>query len=156
MSFKLPDNIQSEIVYDLPEGQNNNVMMPSVSAIPDLELLTSKILEYIEFVDDPQTQRLKEANFGEFNYIVQEKFFILPLSMIKLLDQTERREENLIEILNMIEVLKQVKAGRVDLDTAAKSYDERISEKYLYPQFGGKEAFMKKMSTPSNNAVKKA
>jgi hypothetical protein len=125
------------------QNNQNNTHIPSVSSIPNLEELTSKLLEFIEFVDSPEIVKMRKTNMGNFNYIVNEKFKMLPLSMVKLLSDTEHRAENLEKILDMITILKSVKQGEKTFETAENEFVEKRAEEYLYPAFGGKDNFYK-------------
>lgn len=115
----------------------------NIDNIPDLVEMTNKIIEFINFSDKPETINLKENNIGNYNYIISERFNILPQSMIKLLSEREKRSEHLEKILELIEVLKQIKSGAKSYETAETEFIEQKSEEYLYPKFGGKENFYK-------------
>jgi hypothetical protein len=119
----------------------NNV--PDINAIPDLVELTNKVLEFIEFEDNPETQRIKKNDRGYYNYIVEERFDKLPTTIIKLLSEQDKRSENLAKILDMINLLKNVKEGRTTFEKAENEFVEKRAEEYLYPQFGGKDNFYK-------------
>ncbi len=43
----------------------NNAHIPSISSIPDLEQLTSKLLEFIEFVDSPEIVTMRKTKMGK-------------------------------------------------------------------------------------------
>ncbi len=120
---------------------NNN--LPSVSAIPDLELLTTKIIEFLEFMDQPEISSMKEHEPGNFNYLVQQKYSMLPVSMVKLLSDKPNRAQNLEKIIDMINILRSVKNGEKTFETAENEFVEKRAEEYLYPAFGGKENFYK-------------
>jgi len=111
--------------------------------IPNLEEITTKVLEFIEFIDKPDIKNMKENNLAEFNYIVNEKFASLPLAMIKLLSDTENRVGNLEKILDMINILRSVQLGQKTFETAENEFVEKRSEEYLYPAFGGRDKFYK-------------
>jgi len=50
---------------------SNMLNMPNIDAIPDLVELTSKLLEFIEFEDKPETQNIKTNDRGYYNYLLQ-------------------------------------------------------------------------------------
>ncbi len=116
-------------------------MIPDINAIPDLTLLTTKLLEFIEFEEKEETQKLKEEDRGNYNYIVYKEYEMLPPSMIKLLSEKEKRTENLQKVLDMLELLKNVKNGTTDFEKAENDFMEKRSEEYLYPMFGGRDKF---------------
>ena len=117
--------------------------IPNINAIPDLVELTNKVLEFIEFEDNPETKNLKSNDRGYYNYILEERFDKLPTTMIKLLSEPNKRKENLEKILDMIRLLKSVKDGQTLFEKAENEFVEKRAEEYLYPQFGGKDNFYK-------------
>jgi hypothetical protein len=111
--------------------------------IPDLEKLTNDVVGFIEFIDKPEIREIKESNMGQFNFLVNEQFPDLPLSMTRLLTDYENRSQNLEKILDMISLLRSVKTGEKSLENAENEFVEKRAEEYLYPAFGGKENFYK-------------
>jgi hypothetical protein len=111
--------------------------------IPDLTLLTTKILEFIEYHDDPVTQELIKTNKGSYNLTLSERFEIIPIAMIKLLSDIKNRASNLEKIMDMISMLEKVKNGSNSLQNAEEVFFEKRASEYLYPQFGGRENFYK-------------
>ena len=133
------------------DNNNNNNKQPDINAIPDLTLMTSKILEFIDFIAIPSTKELKKNNIGGYNYIVDERFSILPISMIKLLSEEENIATNLEKIMDMIRLLQDVKNGKNTFEITENEFFEKRAEEYVYPQFGGKEQFYK---TAEENKLK--
>ena len=117
--------------------------VPDINAIPDLTLLTTKILEFIEFEEKEETQKLKENNRGYYNNLVDTNFEILTPTMIKLLSDKNNRSENLEKMMDMIRLLRNIKEGRNTFENAENEFMEKRSEEYLYPIFGGREKFYK-------------
>lgn len=113
------------------------------SQIPDLEKLTDGILKFIDFIDTPEIRDLKENNISKFNFIVNDQFQELPLTMIRLLSDYKNRTQNLEKILEMINLLRSVKTGEKSLENAENEFVEKRAEEYLYPAFGGKDNFYK-------------
>lgn len=111
--------------------------------IPDLEKLTDEVLGFIDFVDKPEIREIYQSNKGQFNFLVNEQFPNLPLSMIRLLTDYENRSQNLEKILDMINLLRSVKTGERSLENAENEFVEKRAEEYLYPAFGGKDNFYK-------------
>jgi hypothetical protein len=111
--------------------------------IPDLTQLTTKILEFIEFHDNPTTQELINNNKSNYNYILSERFEIIPIAMVKLLSDIENRASNLEKIMDMISMLEKVKNGANSIQNAEETFFEKRAAEYLYPQFGGRENFYK-------------
>jgi len=111
--------------------------------IPDLEKLTENMLRFIEYVDKPETRRLRETDIGNFNYIVNEQFSDLPTSMIKLLSDYKNRNVNLEKIIKMISDMRSVQIKKKQFQEVENEFFEKRAEEYLYPAFGGKDNYYK-------------
>ena len=116
-----------------------------INAIPDIELLSSKVVEFLEFYDEPETTKLRKENHPHYLFKLYERFEILPASMIKLLSEPNQslRTQNVEKIIMLLERLAEVKAGTRNLDSTRDEFLEENNEKYFYPAFGGKEYLMK-------------
>ena len=117
--------------------------MSNIPQIPDLTLLTSKILEFIEFYDNPKTQNLIKTNKSKYNAMINERFEMIPIAMTRLLSDNEKRVQNLEKIMDMISMLEKVKNGNNTLENAETNFFEKRASEYLYPQFGGRDNFYK-------------
>jgi len=116
-----------------------------INAIPDLELLSSKIVEFLEFYDDPKIKKLREESHSNYLFKLYERFEIMPASMIKLLSEPNQtlRAQNLEKIITLLERLAEVKLGKRNLEATRDEFLEENNEKYFYPAFGGKEVLQK-------------
>lgn len=86
----------------------------------------------------------------EFENIVYGKYNnVLPMKIISLLIEQERYD-NLNELLDMFETLKDIKLGKKDINLEAEKFGEKNRSKYVYPKFGGKDNFLEKMSENPN------
>ena len=117
--------------------------MSNTPQIPDLTLLTTKIIEFIQFIDDPTTGKLLETNKNAYNLILEERFSVIPIAMIRLLSDNNNRAKNLEKIMDMISMLQKVKNGQDSLENAENDFFEKRASEYLYPQFGGRDNFYK-------------
>ena len=115
----------------------------SVSAIPDVLELSKKVVEFIEFYDDPNTKNLRLTNYPMYLNTMYERFEKMPTSMITILSDDKNRAENLEKIINMLEVLGDVKKGNKNIEEARDEFVEKTNEEYFYPAFGGKEQLIK-------------
>ena len=129
------DGITTSIV---PESEVHEKRVMSVDAIPDVVKLSGKVLEFIDFYDDPENEKLRKTNHGLYLNKMFDSFEMMPASMIRLLSDEKNRRENLKGIIDMLEQLQQVKIGKLDLDTVHDEFIEDKNEKYFYPTFGGK------------------
>jgi hypothetical protein len=118
-------------------NQPNRVM--SVDAIPDVVLLSQKVLDFIEFYDRPDIKKIRLETYPTYLNMLYDKFNMLPSSMIKLLSDENNRRENLKGIIQMLESLQQVKMGKKSLEQVHNDFVEDKNEKFFYPTFGGKD-----------------
>ena len=139
----IPTNTSVSLVSEAEANQGGapeRVM--SVNAIPDITLLSTLVIDFVEYYNMPSTQKLKNTNYGAYLNTLYDKFEKLPTSMIKLLSDDDNQVENLEKIINMLETLSSVKRGEVSLETAHDIFTEKQNEAYFYPAFGGKEKLM--------------
>jgi hypothetical protein len=139
----LPTNTSVSLVSEAEANQGGapeRVM--SVSAIPDITLLSTLVIDFVEYYNMPSTKKLRDTNHGMYLNTLYDKFEKLPTSMIKLLSDDDNQVENLEKIINMLETLSSVKRGEVSLDKAHDDFTEKQNEAYFYPAFGGKEKLM--------------
>lgn len=137
------------------EGQIDNEALNSykvnmtVDAIPDIDNLLSDLQEMLDFVENPRMAEYEKTNKFEFDRLLYAKFNTkLPMRVIKLITETERRYSNVDKLLNMFERLRKIKDGKKDLETESKKFGEELNEEFIYPEFGGKEKFEKEMTKP--------
>ena len=139
----IPTNTSVSLVSEAEANQGGapeRVM--SVNAIPDITLLSTLVIDFVEYYNMPSTKKLKNTNHGAYLNTLYDKFEKLPTSMIKLLSDDEHQIENLEKIIIMLETLSSVKRGEVSLDKAHDEFTEKQNEAYFYPVFGGKEKLM--------------
>lgn len=90
-------------------------------------------------------RKIAKKKKEEFGTRIYSKYnSILPMKIISLMIEQER-DDNLNELLDLFDRLKQVKSGRLDINDAADSFGEKLRNKYVYPKFDGKENFEKMM-----------
>ena len=116
-----------------------------INAIPDLVLLSSKIVEFLEFYDNPAIIKLRNNDHPNYLHKLYEKFELMPVSMIKLLSEPNKklRMQNLEKIILLLEKLAEVKNGKRDLEETRDDFLEANNEQYFYPSFGGKDELIK-------------
>jgi hypothetical protein len=116
-----------------------------INAIPDIELLSSKVVEFLEFYDEPSIVKLRKENHPHYLFKLYERFEVLPASMIKLLSEPNQRlrTQNVEKIIMLLERLYEVKTGKRNLEATRDEFLEENNEEYFYPAFGGKENLMK-------------
>jgi hypothetical protein len=131
------NNYSREGNYDVNEIANVNELLPQV--ITFVEYIQTPEMIALEKDNEVVYERHLEEKFPEFT----EKYF----STFKLLLDRKNLESNLSRLVEMFEVLGKVKEGKIDFRNADMSFKERMNETYVYPKFGGKDKFMKKMAS---------
>lgn len=147
------DNIKktvktSEMPKELSKGQimlNND----RESKIPDIINLTGQIIEFIEYIEKPEMKELSKSNNMMFKQHIENKFeeFTLEYYSIykMLIDNEEKRAENIDKLFNMISRLKDIENGKSNVEKEFVKVREELAQEYLYPKFGGKKGFEKAM-----------
>jgi hypothetical protein len=120
-------------------------------AIPDLDALTGKVMDFLDFIDTPQMMKLEGDDNTKFRQLINAKYDDMPHSIVKIFLDRENRIENLERLLSTFEMLDTIKKGNKDMESEFDTFREGLFHRYLYPQFGGKEEFARKMATKPKN-----
>lgn len=151
-------------MVDMQEAMNNpnaEVMgggEASVDAIPDLDQLTSNIIEILEYLERPEVKRLCKTNDSIVRMSLINKYAdTVPLKFIDLfMDKDEyHKQESVERTLKWIEVMAKVKAGEADLETESQKLVEEVNQRYVYSKYGGKDAFEKALRKELSKEQKK-
>ena len=67
----------------------------------------------------------------------------VPLGIITLLLEENQREKNVNCLLVMFNNLRDAKLGKISLDDAEKILVDDVNNRYLYSEYGSKDAFEK-------------
>lgn len=134
---------------DMDETARNAMQVEmDPNAIPNLEKLLENIQNLLEDIESEPMQKLAKVNKKEFEKIITHKYFQgqdVPLKIVNLMLE-EERYENLEKLLDMLDRLKDVQQGKLEINNAYKQFSEKLNETYVYPVHGGKEKFEKKMA----------
>ena len=114
-------------------------------AIPDLDNLLEIIYEMISFIETPKMKKLENTNIDEFERLLFGRYNSkVPMKIIRLMCD-ENRYDNLMKLIDMFDVLQDIKSGKKDMINEHNKFCESLNEKYLYSAFGGRENFEKEM-----------
>lgn len=162
---KFANNINDNIKVDLVSGDQMTEedrasvfnRESTIDAIPDLDILTGQVLEILEYLERPSTKRLMKTNEGAVKMNLNNKYADtkIPLGIITLLMEENNREENVERMLKMFESLQQAKKGEITLESAEQTLSSDINERYLYSEYGSKEAFEKAIQSEIKKEQKK-
>jgi hypothetical protein len=137
------------IIYknNMENNYNFDGLHMSASVIPDLDNMLEDIDTLLDFIEKPEMKHLENTNRDMFERVIINNYHEkLPFKIIRLLMEPERFD-NLSKLLEMFDMLKNVKSGKADVYDEFKKFNEIQNVRYLYPSFGGKDEFIKKMST---------
>ena len=132
------------------------------NAIPDIEKLTSNVLELLDDLETPEYKMLAEKSYGTILNKLYEKYDdevvgedgtkipnpkYIPYKLINILsDNSRTSEEKHDDVLNMLEMLnrlEKVKKNGADINEQFELFREGLKERHIYPKFGGKNNFEK-------------
>jgi hypothetical protein len=149
----IPNDTKIELLTEAEANQSGMDRKMSVGAIPDIEELSSMVVEFIEYYDMQSTKKLRDTNYPVYLNSLYDKFNKMPMSMIKLLSEEDQqvRAENLTKIIDLLETLSKVKKGEVTLDKACDDFTEKQNEAYFYPAFGGKDKLVEDIRSKGGN-----
>lgn len=88
--------------------------------------------------------------FGDLQDKFQD-FYINFNGIFRMLARSDNRVTNLEYLSKLINILKDVKAGKKDINKQFDIFREQQAEKYIYPQFGGKKKFEEKLKERNKN-----
>ena len=159
------DNIKkkvatSEIPNEFPKGHvllNNNDENRE-SKIPDITNLTGQIIEFVEYIEQPEMKNFSKENNMMYKGHLETKFEDFSLeyySIYKMLvDNEDKRAENLDKLFNMLSKLKDIEMGKSNVEKEFVKVRDELANEYLYPKFGGKQQFEKAMEADLKNNKK--
>ena len=116
------------------------------NAIPDLDDMLEHIEELLSDIETPEMQELEKRDKKEFEKILTHKYYsLIPSTKIINMFLAPERYDNLERFMEMCDRLRLVKDGKKDMKSAYQEWCEKVNNDLLYPSFGGKEEFEKKM-----------
>lgn len=149
MDYKLvkPNQLPPE-VQQLAQNMPKEEPKLDKNAIPDLENLLNQVIEFVQYINTDEMQKLEVTNNIAFEQHLDSKFEDFSTNyynIFKLLLDRDKREENLCRLIDMFKELKRVKMGAIDIDYADKQYKEELNKEFIYPKYGGKQQFERAM-----------
>jgi hypothetical protein len=144
----------SKMPKTLPKGSimfNND----RENKIPDLINLTGQIIAFVEYIELADIKKMAQENRMLYKNHLENKFedFTMDYYSIyrMLVDNDDERSQNINRLFKMIDRLKDVESGQSNVDREFLKIREELAQDYLYPQFGGKDAFQNALSKDIKN-----
>ena len=146
------DDIADEIQND-PSAitLNSQDGTMSVDNIPDIVKITDEVYGLVQYLDtDEAVNLVKEEKSGLLYNKIDEKFPNVPFSAVKMLTDTnesdEQKAKNIIQLLELLKSIAELKEGNGDITQSFENFREEKMEEWVYPVYGGKEGFERKIS----------
>jgi hypothetical protein len=105
--------------------------------IVDLDDITERIITFLEYMEKPEIKKMEESDEKAFVSHMMEKFvdnFDKYFYIFTKLLETKNRKENINEIMNMIETLRDVKEGKKNESGEFLKFQKSKAEKYKIPK----------------------
>lgn len=126
-------------------------------AIPDIEQLLDHVISMLEYMNTDEMKQLEDSDPDAFEKHLDIKFSEFTYryyAVFKLLLDKVNRKDNVARLIQLFEKLNKIKNNEASMDDAYEEYTEGLNSRYIYPKFGGKQNFEKKM-TENHNKTKK-
>lgn len=123
----------------------------SIENIPDILKITNEVYDMLVYLDSDEAVNIVKAGQGGLLYSkIDEKFPSIPFSIVKMLtDDTETNEQktkNIIQLLELLRSVADLKEGKGDIKESFENFREEKMAEWVYPTYGGKDAFERKIS----------
>lgn len=153
-------NIDSISTIEGEEKDPNGIYLDRCTkeGIPDLVELTKQIVNFIEYIGTNEMEKLEKEDNDKFCLHIETvfpEFTLKYMAIYKMLLDKENREDNLIKLLNLFKILRDVKAGSRNIDREFDTFKENLAQDYVYPKFGGKAEFEKKIKSRADKKTKR-
>lgn len=148
MDLKFVKAVKGDQLPPEAQGMAKDEPKLDANAIPDIEKLLATVIEFLRYINTDEMHKLESTDQLAFERHLDSKFENLSLryyTIFKLLLDKEHREDNVCKLIEIFSVLKGVKSGSIDIQKANEDFQEELNNEYIYPKFGGKEQFEKKM-----------
>ena len=158
-TFNIDDSELKTVRENEMERDPNGIYLDfETENIPDLNNLTNQIITFLEYINKSDMEKMEEEDPVAFKAHLENEFADFSLNYINvynmLLNKNDR-DDNIIKLMNLIEILREVKSGEKKMQDEFNKFKENLSEQFVYPKFGGKENFEKKIKKRAMKKQKK-
>jgi hypothetical protein len=141
------DPANGKFVLDSPDYNGK-------TEVPNMEFLTSQLVEILSYVNSDSMNEMRKTDKTGFKTHIQNKFHDFSDKYYTLLEMILNDDVNdITPLLKMLSIFSKTTSDK--LDSQFETYRESVAEQYLYPSFGGKEQYAKKMKEEEKMAKKK-
>lgn len=115
-----------------------------VNNIPDLKYVVDTLTKIFEVITTDKMINMRKENRDQYEQVLHDQFSEFCDRYYSLFSVILDGElDSMTHLVMMIKTLCMVKTGKITMDTAYAHIREELSNKYIYPQFGGKKEFEK-------------
>jgi len=114
--------------------ENGTILSMDKSLSMDLSVITNEILTFVLFIE--KNKKLEEEDAEEFKKMVDDNFqhFMCKYNnMYTMLIDKKNRKENLLQIIKLIKLLKNMQDGNISYDDGFDLYKNDLLIKYMKP-----------------------
>lgn len=127
-----------------------------VNNIPDLKYVVDTLTQIFEVITTDEMINMRERNKEQYEQTLHDQFTDFCEKYYSLFSVILDGElDSMTHLVMMIKTLCMVKSGQITMDTAYAHIREELSNKYIYPQFGGKKGFEKAIMTRNKHKKQK-
>ena len=113
--------------------------------VPDLLELTEDLLKIIEFMLQDKLIELRISNNKEYKRLMHDTFPEQSLKYYGLMETiTNLETKDISPLLMMLDTFKSTSNNK--LENNFTDYQEEMARKFIYPQYGGKDNYMRIMT----------
>ena len=153
----------------IPPEMYNPKIKADVNAIPDIEQMTTNVIELMDDLEKPEYKLLASNSFGSLLNKLYEKYDeeitndngekiknskYIPYKLINILADPDRtpkeKHDDVVNMLEMFERLEKCKKNGANIKEQFEEFREGLKERHVYPKFGGKEKFEKTLNSGEN------
>jgi len=117
-----------------------------VENIPDLKYIINTLTQIFVTISSDDMIEMKTTDKEKYIQTLYEKYPEFSEKYFSLFSVILDGElDSMTHLVMMIKTLCLVKTGQISMDSAFEHVREDLASKYIYPQFGGKAEFEKKI-----------
>jgi hypothetical protein len=150
----------------IPPEMYNPKIKADINAIPDIEQMTTNVIELMDDLEKPEYKLLASNSFGTLLNKLYEKYDeeimddngkkiknskYIPYKLINILSDPDRtpkeKHDDVVNMLEMFERLEKCKNNGANIQEEFELFREKLKERHVYPKFGGKEKFEKEINS---------
>lgn len=126
-------------------------VMEDEGQVPDLKYITDNLIKILACMEENEMVQLRKMDNELFKRKMEDKFNEFSERYYSMFQQLLTGEtDNIGKIIMMLDALHRVNRGQLTMDGAFEDVRETLSKEYIYPKFGGKQSFEKKIIERAN------